>query len=61
VRGDIARAMHYKADRYDELKLYERPRRRLLEWPRKDPPDDAEKVRNRRIAQLQGNSNPWID
>ena len=61
VRGNIARSMLYMADRYDELKLYERQRRLLLEWHRADPPDEAERARNRRIAELQGNANPWID
>ena len=60
VRGDIARAMLYMADRYD-LKLFERQRRQLLEWHRADPPDAAERRRNRRIADVQGNANPWID
>ena len=61
VRGDIARAMLYMADRYPELTLYERQRRLLQAWHRQDPPDDAERRRNRRIAELQGNRNPLIE
>lgn len=60
VRGDIARAMLYMAERYD-LKIYERQRRMLLDWHRDDPPDDAERRRNRLIAELQGRSNAWIE
>jgi len=60
VRGDIARAMLYMAHRYD-LEIYERQRRLLLEWHRADPPDDGERQRNRRIAGVQGNGNPWIE
>ncbi len=58
-RGNVARAMLYVADRYD-LKIYERQRRMLLRWHRDDPVDDAERRRNRLIAQVQGNANPWI-
>lgn len=60
VRGDIARAMLYLADRYG-LQIYERQHRLLLEWHRADPPDDEERRRNRLIAQLQGSANPWIE
>lgn len=60
VRGDIARAMLYIADRYD-MKIYERQRRMLLAWHRADPPDDAERRRNRLIAARQGRGNHWIE
>lgn len=60
VRGDIARAMLYMADRYG-LEIYERQRRMLLDWHRDDPPDDLERRRNRLIGEVQGNRNPWID
>ena len=60
VRGNIARAMLYMADRYD-LKLYRRQREMLERWNREDPPDAAEKARNRRIKRVQGNGNPWIE
>ena len=59
-RGNIARAMLYMADRYN-LTIYERQRRMLLDWHRADPPDDQERRRNRLIAELQGNPNPWIE
>ena len=60
VRGNIARAMLYLSDTYD-LKIYERQRRMLERWHREDPVDEQERARNRRIAQIQGNSNPWIE
>ena len=59
VRGNIARAMLYMADRYD-LEIYKRQRRTLLDWHRTDPVDKAERRRNRLIAKLQGKQNPWI-
>lgn len=59
MRGNIARAMLYMADRYP-LKLYPRQRALLLRWHAQDPVDDAERQRNRRIRQLQGHANPWI-
>ena len=58
-RGNIARAMLYMEERYD-LKLYERQRRQLLEWHRTDPVDEHELWRNRRIADVQGETNHWI-
>lgn len=60
VRGDIARAMLYMAQRYD-LKLYARQRQLLLEWHRIDPPDAVEQRRNDVIERLQGQRNPYID
>ncbi len=59
AQGNIARAMLYMADRYG-LKLFDRQRRLLRKWNRLDPPDAAERARNRRIAELQGNANPYI-
>jgi len=59
-RGNIARAMLYMEDRYD-LKLYQRQRRLLLDWHRADPVDEAERWRNHRIAEAQGEGNPWIE
>jgi deoxyribonuclease-1 len=58
-RGNIARAMLYLADRYD-LQIYARQRELLLEWHEADPVDDEERRRNRLIAGVQGNTNPWI-
>jgi deoxyribonuclease I len=52
--------MLYLADRYS-LTLYRSQRELLERWQRQDPPDDAERERNRRIARIQGNANPWIE
>lgn len=60
VRGDIARAMFYMADRYG-LSIYERQRRSLEAWHRADPVDASERRRNRLITKLQGQGNSWID
>jgi deoxyribonuclease-1 len=59
-RGNIARAMLYMQDRYG-LELYERQRRLLLQWHLDDPVDEPERWRNRRIMELQGEGNPWIE
>lgn len=59
-RGNIARAMLYMEERYD-LEIFERQRRLLLDWHRSDPPDAAERERNRRIARVQGTTNRWIE
>ena len=59
-RGNIARAMLYMEDRYG-LELYERQRRQLLRWHREDPVDAHERWRNRRIAEVQGRRNHWIE
>lgn len=59
VRGDIARAMLYMADRY-HLTLYKRQKKLLLEWHKKDGPDPEERRRNNLIRQIQGNANPYI-
>lgn len=60
VRGNIARAMLYMAERYD-LQIYARQRQLLLEWDRADPVDHEERRRNRQIVKVQGNANPWIE
>jgi deoxyribonuclease-1 len=60
VRGDIARAMLYMAERYG-LEIYPRQKALLLEWHRADPPDAGERRRNAVIERLQGNRNPFID
>ena len=58
-RGEIARAMLNMADRYD-LKLFRRQRELLMKWHREDPATEAERERNNRIRQLQGNNNRYI-
>ena len=62
-RGDVARAMLYMSSQYADmgLELFAAQRARMLEWDRVDPPDSFEIYRNQVIAEIQGNSNPYID
>jgi len=60
VRGDIARAMFYMSARY-ALKIYPGQGALLKRWNAEDPPDAGERQRNRRIARVQGNRNPFVD
>lgn len=59
VRGDIARAMFYMADRYD-LEIRKRQYQTLQEWDKQDPVTEQERQRNQAIKSLQGNANPYI-
>jgi len=61
VRGEVARAMFYMEDRYDQLFLYEKQADILLKWHESDPPSKEEKRRNDIIEKIQGNRNPYID
>jgi len=61
VRGEVARAMFYMEDRYEQLFLYEKQADILLKWHKSDPPSKEEKRRNDKIEQIQGNRNPYID
>lgn len=59
VRGDIARAMFYMAEKYD-LEIRSKQYRVLKQWDREDPVSEEEKQRNTLIAHLQGKPNPYI-
>jgi len=63
VRGDVARAMFYMADRYkgDGLILFKKQAELLERWHRLDPPSAEERRRNEIIETLQGNRNQFID
>lgn len=76
VKGDVARMLFYMATRYetgDQLDLelnelvnngtapYHGKLSVLLQWHALDPVDAAEKRRNQRIFEKQGNRNPFID
>jgi len=63
VRGDIARAMFYMANEYQQhgLVIFNKQAKLLSDWHQSDPPSDAEKSRNNVIEQIQGNRNPFID
>ncbi|WP_250654876.1 endonuclease [Alkalimarinus coralli] len=59
IKGDIARAILYMHDTYklpimgaiDDLKR----------WNRADPPSEEEIARNKRVGEIQGNENPFIN
>ena len=59
ARGKIARAMLYMADSYN-LKLFSRQKKLLLKWHHANPPTKEEKSRNRRIKEIQGKANQYI-
>ncbi len=63
VRGEVARAMFYMADRYKArgLVLFEKQAKLMHEWHLADPPSQHEKERNNIIESLQGNRNRFID
>ncbi len=58
-RGAIARAYLYMAQRYD-LRIAEQQLKLFNAWNKQYPADAWECQRNRRIAQLQGQANPFI-
>ena len=59
VRGEIARAMLYMADRYGiDVKM---TREELTAWHEMDPPDGWERERARRIEMATGLRNPFIE
>jgi len=60
LRGDIARIYFYMERSYG-LNIGKKQRRLFQIWDRQDPVDAWEVERNRRIAAIQGNSNPFID
>lgn len=59
-RGDVARALFYVSVRYDKA-MPDDMEATLRRWHLADPPDAAERARNGRIADLQGNSNVFIE
>ncbi len=76
-KGDFARAYFYVATVYDHLQwtdsrntVFERtswPTFRpwaidmLLDWSRRDPVSDKERMRNDAVEKSQGNRNPYVD
>lgn len=76
-KGDFARAYFYVATVYDHLQwtdsrntVFERtswPTIRpwaidmLLDWSRRDPVSDKERMRNDAVEKSQGNRNPYVD
>ena len=58
VKGDVARIIAYMSRTHDLPPVA--PELTLQEWSRQDPPDEQEMLRHARIAELQGNENPFV-
>lgn len=62
IRGDVARTYLYMDWAYPGLGIIHPGNRALIEaWNKADPVSEDERRRARRIAQLQGNRNPFIE
>jgi len=59
IRGDIARIYLYMADRY-KLTISKKQRKLFESWSKEDPVDAWEIERDQRIANIQGNHNPYV-
>ncbi|MCG3674117.1 endonuclease [Aliarcobacter butzleri] len=59
IRGDIARIYFYMSDKYN-VNLSNQERKLMEAWNKQDPIDEWEKIKNKRVAKIQGNSNPYI-
>lgn len=57
-KGDVARILFYMHSRY-ELPLPSSAADLNL-WSQNDPPSKEERLRNARIAEIQGNENPYV-
>lgn len=60
AKGTVARASLYMAAAYAPFRLSAGQRKLFHAWDRLFPPDDWECERERRIARLQGNGNPFV-
>ena len=58
-RGDIARIYWYMRDNYD-IEISRQQQQLFTAWANQDPVDEWEIERNRRIAMIQGNGNPYV-
>lgn len=59
-RGNVARALFYFSVRY-KIAINDTEEAHLRKWHEDDPVDDAERIRNDDIYDIQGNRNPFID
>lgn len=59
VRGDIARTYFYMEDQYG-LRISRKQRQLFKAWSNLDPVDGVERARSRRISEVQGNENPFV-
>ncbi|WP_295390507.1 endonuclease [uncultured Thiodictyon sp.] len=60
VRGEIARTMFYMRDTYG-FRLSRQDRQLYTAWNNQHPPDDWEIERNRRIKEIQGVGNAYVE
>ena len=60
VRGDIARIYYYYNKRYG-LPISKKQRRLFEVWNRSDPIDEWERVKNKRVMEIQGNGNEFVE
>ncbi|RUR43630.1 endonuclease [Vreelandella populi] len=58
-RGDIARTYWYMRDMYG-IEISRQQQQLFTAWANQDPIDEWELERNRRIAAIQGNGNPYV-
>lgn len=59
IRGDIARTYFYMSDKYN-VRLSKQERKMMEAWDKQDPISRWERIKNRRIEKIQGNSNSYI-
>jgi len=59
VRGNIARTYFYMRDQYG-LKISKKQTQLFHAWSKLDPVDDWEVIKNKRITEVQGNTNPYV-
>ena len=59
VRGDAARSWFYMVETY-AIKITAAQQKLFVQWAGSDPVDEWERLRNKRIAAAQGNTNPHV-
>jgi len=59
IRGDIARTYFYMSDKYN-VRLSKQERKMMEAWDKQDPVSEWEKIKNKRIENIQGNINNFI-
>jgi deoxyribonuclease-1 len=59
VRGNAARIWFYMVETY-AIKITSTQRKLFLEWAMGDPVDEWERLRDKRVAAAQGNTNPHV-
>ena len=59
IKGDIARIYFYMSDKYN-INLSKQERKLFEVWNKIDPVSKWEIIKNDRVLELQGNSNPYV-